>query len=542
VIVASHRNPMVTQWDPVAFDALEEIGASSQIRFLQDNSRFIIMGRKGTNAPAEEVFAPNNGPSTLQVLATLTTNFERGGLKSTRIGPALKWESLIWDWRSKDAIVQENINVAVYGVRRDGSDSLLKVDLLRGSYSLADIDAQEFPYLQLEGDFVDSIRRTAPQLDNWHVIYDPAPDAIIDLETDFAFQSDTLFEGQDIYLKMGAKNISQVDMDSVNVSIHLIREDRSLLPIDTLRIAPLQAGGPSIPFEATFSSTDKNLSGNVQLVVEVNPEQNPLEQYAFNNLYIRPFEVVVDQQSPILDVTFDGKHILDGDIVSPQPEIVIEVNDENAYVPLDDSSTFTLIFSKGTNNILDTGDIAWAVDPRVEWEPGQLPDNKARLRFYPGKFQPLEDGEYLLKVQGQDSKGNAAGGGPDFYEISFRVENQSTLTQVVNYPNPFSTSTRFVYTLTGSELPEVFQIHIYTISGKLVKVVDLKALGDLHFGNNITDYAWDGTDEFGDPLANGVYVYRLVTRMAEDIAAPEQRNVGIDQYFNNGWGKMVIIR
>ena len=35
-----------------------------------------------------------------------------------------------------------------------------------------------------------------------------------------------------------------------------------------------------------------------------------------------------------LDVTIDGKHIMDGDIVSPEPEIVIQLNDDNQYLPV----------------------------------------------------------------------------------------------------------------------------------------------------------------------------------------------------------------
>ncbi|TAE56542.1 MAG: T9SS C-terminal target domain-containing protein, partial [Bacteroidetes bacterium] len=130
----------------------------------------------------------------------------------------------------------------------------------------------------------------------------------------------------------------------------------------------------------------------------------------------------------------------------------------------------------------------------------------------------------------------------NFYEIRFEVENTSSITHVFNYPNPFSSSTRFVYTLTGAEVPELFQIHIYTISGKLVKVVDLGELGDVHIGRNLTDYAWDGTDEYGDRLANGVYLYRIVTRMQSNVAEMELRDEGTSQYFNNGWGKMYILR
>ena len=39
--------------------------------------------------------------------------------------------------------------------------------------------------------------------------------------------------------------------------------------------------------------------------------------------------MAVDRENPLLDVTFDGVHILDGDIVSARPEIEILLNDPN---------------------------------------------------------------------------------------------------------------------------------------------------------------------------------------------------------------------
>ncbi|MEM9983777.1 MAG: C25 family cysteine peptidase, partial [Bacteroidota bacterium] len=484
VLLASHNNPRIDTWDETVFQSLRQIGASDDIRYLAANNPFLILGRKGFNTGAAEVFTPNTGAGEYQIIETLTANFESGSMRSTQIGPAKSWEELIWDWNTVDPTREEMARVNVYGIRRDGSDSLLLSDLEAGTYSLSAIDAARFPMLALVSNMSDSIRRTAPQMDHWQVLYDPVPDAVVDPILDFSFQSDTVYEGEDIYLRMGAFNISDIDMDSINAVVTLEREDRSRLVIDTLRLAPLLANGPSTKFETSFASTNKELSGRVNLIVEINPEQDPIEQHVFNNLYIQPFFVVVDDQNPVLDVTFDGKHILDGDIVSPRPEILVEVNDENQFVALSDSNTFQLYFSQGRNNILDTGRVFITTDDRVEWQPAQLPENKARLYFRPGKSEPLADGEYNLRVQGQDKKGNQAGGGPDFFEITFRVENQSTLTEVLNYPNPFSASTRFVYTLTGAEMPETFQIHIYTISGKMVKMIDLKALGDVHFGHN----------------------------------------------------------
>ena len=112
---------------------------------------------------------------------------------------------------------------------------------------------------------------------------------------------------------------------------------------------------------------------------------------------------------------------------------------------------------------------------------------------------------------------------------------------MLNYPNPFSTNTRFVYTLTGDQIPERFEIQIFTITGKLVKVIDLAEMGDIQYGRNISKYAWDGRDEFGDMLANGVYVYKVVTKLNGKTL--DNRDEGISEYFNGGgYGKMYIMR
>ena len=79
-----------------------------------------------------------------------------------------------------------------------------------------------------------------------------------------------------------------------------------------------------------------------------------------------------------------------------------------------------------------------------------------------------------------------------------------------------------------------------TITGKVVRTITRGELGNIHIGRNMTDYAWDGRDEFGDRLANGVYLYRVITRInGEKI---EQRETIADQYFTKGWGKMYLMR
>jgi hypothetical protein len=537
-ILGSQDNPKVPLWTEDIFETLKQIGVSDNIKLLKDGDAFLLMGRKGHANSATEIYAPTSGTK-YAINTILYGNYQRGTITSTRIGPAKSWDELSWKWYTQDPILEEDAAVSVYAINTRGEDSLIYEDIARGEYDLSTLDAKRYPFLELVASLNDTIRGTAPQLDNWHVYFTPPPDGVIDPITNFEFREDTVWEGEDVFIHLGARNISDQDMDSVKVKLYVERTDRSRLILDSLRIAPLLADGPTVEFEYEFNTLGKNLEGKVNLIVEINPDFDQPELHVFNNVYIQPFTVLVDRVNPILDVTFDGKHIIDGDIISPNPEIIIELNDDNEFLAISDSSAIELRFKKGTSAQVAPR-IFVGEDPNTEFVPGTLPENKARVYFYPGRDSLLSDGEYTLRVQGEDPGGNVAGANDNFYEISFKVESKSTVTHVLNYPNPFSTSTKFVYTLTGLELPEVFQIHVFTISGKLVKVIDLLALGEVSFGRNITDYSWDGTDEYGDRLANGVYLYKVVSRMPSQNL--ELNDTGTADFFNNGYGKMVIMR
>ena len=62
----------------------------------------------------------------------------------------------------------------------------------------------------------------------------------------------------------------------------------------------------------------------------------------------------------------------------------------------------------------------------------------------------------------------------------------------------------------------------------------------LKIGNNVSEYYWDGKDEFGDPVANGIYLYRVISKI--DNESIEHRETAGDKAFTNGFGKMYLIR
>jgi hypothetical protein len=280
------------------------------------------------------------------------------------------------------------------------------------------------------------------------------------------------------------------------------------------------------------------LKGKQQLWLEVNPNVDQPELHHFNNVAIREFFVETDRRNPLLDVTFDGIRILDGDLVSARPHIIISMQDENPYLALDDTSLFKVFLQFPDSNGLVYMPFDGQVLQFTPANPSNLGEkNAAKLDFYPNF---TSDGNYTLFVQSKDATGN--GSGVYDFKVSFQVITKSMISNLLNYPNPFSTSTRFVYTLTGVEPPAQFKIQILTVSGRIVREITQDEIGPLRIGTHQTDYAWDGTDEFGDRLANGVYLYRVLAKKSNGEEFELMENAGTDKYFKNGYGKMVIVR
>jgi len=146
-----------------------------------------------------------------------------------------------------------------------------------------------------------------------------------------------------------------------------------------------------------------------------------------------------------------------------------------------------------------------------------------------------------LIVSGKDSMGNQNSSSD--YRVLFTVINKAMISDMLNYPNPFTTSTAFVFTLTGSEVPQNIRIQILTVTGKIVKEITRSELGNIRIGRNITDYKWDGTDMYGQPLANGVYLYRVITNQnGKSLEKYKTSENNVDKYFNKGYGKMFLMR
>jgi hypothetical protein len=61
------------------------------------------------------------------------------------------------------------------------------------------------------------------------------------------------------------------------------------------------------------------------------------------------------------------------------------------------------------------------------------------------------------------------------------------ISNMLKLSESFTTSTAFVFTITGAEVPQNIRIQIMTITGKICKRNNKDELGPLHIGRNITE-------------------------------------------------------
>ena len=528
------------------FGLFDGLGSDS-IHANRPELPFIFFCKKGDTNSVVERFVQIPGGE-VSVSINISGKDYLGFENSTKIGPAASWGNVYWKQDPKEIPTLDSTNLRIKAYDISGAwqftidtvftsnDSMLNLNNL--------VNASQYPYINLEANYIDTFHLTPAQIDRWHVLYQPLPEAAIDGSSLYTFShsSDTLEAGQTFDFAVDVKNIFTVDMDSLLVEYWVEDANQVRHQIAYDRQGPLLVGEI---LRDTVTVPTEGLSGLNLLIMEVNPyvngslyETDQPEQEHFNNLLQLPFYVNPDDIHPILDVTFNGRHILNGDIVDPYSEVLITLKDDNEFLIMDDAADTTHfgIYLTDPNGVQTripfvdgNGDVV------MQWIPAE-PQHKRFKIVWPSELEM--DGTYTLFVQGADKSGNLSG---DLdYKVSFEVIHESSITNMMNYPNPFSTSTRFVFTLTGSEEPDEILIQILTVSGRVVREITEDELGQIHIGRNITEYAWDGTDEFGDPLANGVYLYRVKTELnGESI---EHRDSGADSHFTKGFGKMYLMR
>ena len=204
--------------------------------------------------------------------------------------------------------------------------------------------------------------------------------------------------------------------------------------------------------------------------------------------------VVNDGIGPEIEITYDNAETSSATLVNEDFNIVLNLQDNTGL-----NTTGTGIGHK----------LKGVVDDNLEQEidftshfVGDLDaDGKSGVVNY--KLTNFELGDHKIEVTAWDVFNNPS------QQISyFTVVNSDdvVLKDVVNYPNPFSNNTTFLFQHNIHEPIDV-KIKIYTIAGRLIKVINKYSLLD-----TFVKIDWDGRDEDGSEIANGTYLYKVIIK------------------------------
>jgi hypothetical protein len=504
----------------------------SKIDIFTRNLPFIFFYRKnrnGTFTPIQKM--GDREDVQVEESIALLSKYKSGTIESPAFGPARNWNALHWRGKSIETNSTDTVSIQVYGIRSNGNSELLATVQPAQDTSLAFINANTYPYVKLKMLNADQIFATPNQLRYWRINADYMPEGAIAPNISFNMK-DSVDQGEPINFTVAFKNISPVAFDSLRVKFEVTDRNNNRVVIPISKKKPL-ISGDTILVSATIDT--RYLPGLNTLYVMVNPDNDQPEQYLYNNFIYKDFKVNEDKYNPLLDVTFDGVHILNRDIVSSKPGILVKLKDESRFMALADTALLKVQVRFPDGNLRN-----YFFGDSMRFTPANLSagENTASIDFLPS-FP--DDGEYELIVSGKDVVGNKAGRLE--YRVTFTVINTPMISNMLNYPNPFTTSTAFVFTVTGNEVPQNMRIQILTITGKVVREVTKDELGPLHIGRNITDFKWDGTDMFGQKLANGVYLYRVITNLnGKSLDKYKAEGDNTDKFFNKGYGKMYLMR
>lgn len=196
------------------------------------------------------------------------------------------------------------------------------------------------------------------------------------------------------------------------------------------------------------------------------------------------------------------------------PELELFMNSEDfAFGGMTDNNPVLLVKLQADNGINFTGnsvgrDMVAILDddeasPFIlnDFYESELDDfTKGTVRF---PFRDLEPGLHNVRVKAFDVVNNSAEGYLEFVVVN---NENFTIKNLYNYPNPFNRHTSIQFEHNNVSVPMDIQVMIYTVSGKLVKSIERRIVPNDYL---IRDIKWDALDEYGQRLANGVYLYKV---------------------------------
>ncbi len=221
--------------------------------------------------------------------------------------------------------------------------------------------------------------------------------------------------------------------------------------------------------------------------------------------------ILDDNAGPVINLFLNSELFVSGGTTNENPAILANLSDESGI-----NTVGTGIGHDITATLDGNSAESVVLNDYYEAEKDSYTNGSVR---YP--FKSLSEGPHTLTLKAWDILNNSSEA-----SIEFIVSSSAglALTHVLNYPNPFTTRTEFWFEHNQPCCGLDVQIQIFTITGKLVKTISRNVSTN---GFRADPIEWDGNDDFGSPLARGVYIYRLRVKNADGQYAEKSEKLVI---------------
>ena len=212
----------------------------------------------------------------------------------------------------------------------------------------------------------------------------------------------------------------------------------------------------------------------------------------------------VDQEGPEITIGLKDFNFADGEFASTNPVLHIEISDSVSGVNIagDIGHKINLTLDNDTENIKDITEF-------FNYHTGSYTKGSMEYQLF-----DLSEGQHEIEIKAWDNSNNSS---IAYAEFTVIADEKLELRNVLNYPNPMTNQTDFTFEISRNA--EV-TIKIYTLAGRLLKTLTSQATA------NFNAIPWDGRDEDGDELANGIYLYRVVAKAPSSEGEKKIEEIG----------------
>ena len=212
---------------------------------------------------------------------------------------------------------------------------------------------------------------------------------------------------------------------------------------------------------------------------------------------------IVDNTGPDLRLYMNNEQFVFGGMTDENPDLFAILSDSSGIntVGTGIGHDLTAVLDNKTNETIVLNDFYKADLDNFR---------RGTVRF---PFKDLAEGRHTLKMKAWDVANNSAEAYTEFIVVK---NSEAALQYVLNYPNPFTTNTQFMFNHNQPGIPIDVQVQIFTVSGKMIKSIDASMQTD---GYRSEPIPWNGLDEYGDKIGRGVYVYRLKIKTRDGKSA-----------------------